>query len=134
MDICKQELKLKFQFFKLVFLNSHRQLNNVIVTWKKERIFRRLARCCSTYLNSIASIQAINDGELLKKIIQLFLEKLTLKEELWRHELVCNLFEWVTKKNLKYRVDCQLRLGRSIPFFVLVDPYPFYCIKKVWID
>ena len=31
-------------------------------------------------------------------------------------------------------VDCQWCLGRSMPFFVLVDPYPFYCIKGEWID
>ena len=37
---------------------------------------------CVVVLNSKASIQAINDGELQKKIIQLFLEKLTFKEEL----------------------------------------------------
>ena len=34
----------------------------------------------------------------------------------------------------RYSVDCQWFLGWSIPFFVLVDLYPFYCIKRVWID
>ena len=33
-----------------------------------------------------------------------------------------------------YSVDRQWCLGPSIPFFVLVDPYPFNAIKMVWID
>ena len=33
-----------------------------------------------------------------------------------------------------YSVDCQWRLGRSITFFVLVNPYLFNAVKRVWID
>ena len=38
------------------------------------------------------------------------------------------------KKSYMYSMDHQWSLGWSIPFSVLVDPYPFNAVKRVWID
>ena len=43
----------------------------------------------------------------------------------------CTVLWWIF---YMHSVDLQWRLGWSIPFFVLVDLYPFIGVKMVWID
>ena len=118
------------QAFALLFV----QLTTPNAQWLAPMAAWLLTLACQWLLAKMEpNVQACAQSNAQKIICTVEVEWMLLDAQCLTHVCQWQVNIWILWIRL-YSVERQWRLGWSIPFIVLVNPYFFYCSKRVWIS